>query len=362
MTEVQYDIVTESKINHTADGACVYSIGQETQKSGRINILYLNLLMNELNCFSSGTLTLLIGSSDLEKTPSLKWAVMCWVRRQTLLSHILLTVLLSWEAILQCVFSCYYLQLSNGCYQCVQHLTVGLWRVVCRLSTVTGRFAPSSVCPWKFRPQDVSLPWRIQRFLLIQLIPKHWRNAPPGGGGEMTKGRNVHKSCCRAGGDIAVLIFLCEWHGKQWLPLPTVYSRSQLEAGERTEFYCCRLVWGFFDAVWLLCGCFGVFSARCRLQCACKLVTLSVPKRSNISCEHWTVLTVSLLGSRHHSWGLIGLPSSGIIVDDLENLLEVIPTMKWTFNVSSRTLNRSHLNSDKCTLFLFFLFTVSVKP
>lgn len=72
VTEVQYDIVTESKINHTTDGACVYSIGQETHKCGRINILYLNLLMNELNCFSSSTLTLLIGSSDLEKTPSLK--------------------------------------------------------------------------------------------------------------------------------------------------------------------------------------------------------------------------------------------------------------------------------------------------
>ena len=233
--------------------------------------------------------------------------------------------------------------------------------VTCSLSPINSN--------WTLRP-FVSLPLEVspsRRFspLTYSAFPAYSVNTqalakrPPRGGGEMTKGRNVHKSCCRAGGDIAVLIFLCEWHGKQWLPLPTVYSRSQLEAGERTEFYCCRLVWGFFDAVWLLCGCFGVFSARCRLQCACKLVTLSVPKRSNISCEHWTVLTVSLLGSRHHSWGLIGLPSSGIIVDDLENLLEVIPTMKWTFNVSSRTLNRSHLNSDKCTLFLFF-FVYSV--
>jgi len=35
---------------------------------------------------------------------------------------------------------------------------------------LTGRFAPSSVRPWTFGPQDVSPPGRIQRFLVAQYI------------------------------------------------------------------------------------------------------------------------------------------------------------------------------------------------
>jgi len=83
------------------------------------------------------------------------------------------------------------------------------------LGLVTGRFAPSSVRPWTFRPQDVSPPGRNQRFLvtiyilsfiifklrlttfitammvMIVLIQLKLKQAL---GGETSRGRNVHKS------------------------------------------------------------------------------------------------------------------------------------------------------------------------
>jgi len=43
-----------------------------------------------------------------------------------------------------------------------------VWNIWNPIRTVTGRFAPSSVRPWTFRPQDVSPPGRIQRFLVTR--------------------------------------------------------------------------------------------------------------------------------------------------------------------------------------------------
>ena len=56
---------------------------------------------------------------------------------------------------------------------------------------VTGRFAPSSVRPWAFCPQEVSPHGRIQRFLLIQLRPYSRHSVHNLPGGEMSWGQNV---------------------------------------------------------------------------------------------------------------------------------------------------------------------------